>query len=58
MIEMEEMNMTTTETWWETIFEGNLSLGLNKERITDLDNETFLYFDGESEMNHDMNQTH
>lgn len=55
---MEEMNMTTTETWWETIFEGNLSLGLNKERITDLDNETFLYFDGESEMNHDMNQTH
>lgn len=36
--------MTTTETWWETIFEGNLSLGLNKERISDLNDETFLYF--------------
>lgn len=45
--------MTTTDTWWETIFEGNLSLGLNKERITDLDNETFLYFDNEFEADQD-----
>lgn len=38
--------MTTTDTWWETIFEGNLSLGLNKERISDLNDENFLFFDG------------
>ncbi|MCG7342679.1 hypothetical protein MHZ92_00965 [Sporosarcina sp. ACRSL] len=50
--------MTTTDTWWETIFEGNLSLGLNKERISDLDNETFLYFNDENEMNQDMQQSH
>ncbi|MCM3742647.1 hypothetical protein M3193_00710 [Sporosarcina luteola] len=50
--------MTTTETWWETIFEGNLSLGLNKERVTDLDNETFLYFDPKHEMDLDTNQNH
>ncbi|GEN84019.1 hypothetical protein SLU01_23310 [Sporosarcina luteola] len=49
--------MTTTETWWETIFEGNLSLGLNKERITDLDDETFLYFDDELEQDHEQIHT-
>ncbi|WP_432359741.1 hypothetical protein [Sporosarcina sp. UB5] len=50
--------MTPTDTWWETIFEGNLSLGLNKERISDLTNETFLYFDDEFEMTQETNQTH
>lgn len=55
---MEEMNMTPTDTWWETIFEGNLSLGLNKERISDLTNETFLYFDDEFEMGQEADQTH
>ncbi|MFD1205741.1 MULTISPECIES: hypothetical protein [Sporosarcina] len=47
--------MTTTETWWETIFEGNLSLGLNKERIADLDDENFLYF-SENNLEQDDNQ--
>lgn len=37
--------MTTTETWWEEIFEGNLSLGINKERLTELEEENFLYFE-------------
>ena len=36
--------MTTTETWWETIFEGDLVHGINKERCVDLDEENFLYF--------------
>ncbi len=36
--------MTTTETWWEEIFEGHLSLGINKERMTELEEENFLYF--------------
>jgi hypothetical protein len=39
------MDMTTTDTWWETIFEGNLSSGINKERLVDLEEENFLYFD-------------
>lgn len=39
------MVMTTTETWWETIFEGPLSLGINKERLNELDEEHFLYFE-------------
>ncbi len=39
--------MTTTENWWETIFEGNLSLGINKDRLTDLEKENFLYFEEE-----------
>lgn len=54
---MEEMDMTTTETWWETIFEGNLSLGLNKERISDLEDETFLYY-GEMDPQVDSDQIH
>ena len=36
--------MTTTETWWEEIFEGNLSPGINKERFAELEDENFLYF--------------
>ncbi|MCZ2258960.1 hypothetical protein [Sporosarcina sp. G11-34] len=36
--------MTTTETWWETIFEGNLALGINRERFAELEEENFLYF--------------
>ncbi|QTD42506.1 hypothetical protein [Sporosarcina sp. Te-1] len=50
--------MTTTETWWETIFEGNLSLGLNKERIADLDDETFLYFNDGTAITENENMTH
>ncbi|MDS9470406.1 hypothetical protein [Sporosarcina pasteurii] len=36
--------MTTTEAWWEEIFEGDLALGINKERLAELDEENFLYF--------------
>lgn len=36
--------MTATETWWENLFEGNLALGINPERLEELDNENFLYF--------------
>jgi hypothetical protein len=44
------MDMTSTDTWWETIFEGHLSLGINKERFTELEEENFLYFDEEEQM--------
>ncbi|WP_256381699.1 hypothetical protein [Sporosarcina sp. HYO08] len=41
--------MTTTETWWEAIFEGDLAHGINKERLTELEEEHFLYFDDNDE---------
>lgn len=36
--------MTETETWWEPIFTGAFAMGLNKERLTELEEEAFLYF--------------
>ncbi|EPD52033.1 hypothetical protein MHH33_12575 [Paenisporosarcina sp. FSL H8-0542] len=36
--------MLKTETWWEPIFSGNLSLGINKERLAELEEESFIYF--------------
>ena len=43
--------MTETETWWEPIFTGAFALGLNRERMNELEEESFLYFQEEkSEM--------
>lgn len=36
--------MTTTGTWWESIFSGPLALGINEEKILLLQDEAFLYF--------------
>lgn len=36
--------MIETTTWWETIFTGAFEMGLNKDRISELDEESFLYF--------------
>ncbi|SDM47273.1 hypothetical protein SAMN05518871_101313 [Psychrobacillus sp. OK028] len=36
--------MTETETWWEPIFTGAIALGLNKERMNEIEEESFLYF--------------
>lgn len=41
--------MTETETWWEPIFKGPIALGLNKERINELEEESFLYFTEEQQ---------
>lgn len=49
--------MTTTGTWWEDIFEGNLSLGINKEKLAELEEENFLYFE-EHEYEPEINQLH
>lgn len=45
----EEMNMIETETWWETIFTGAFAMGINKERLSELDEESFLYFKEDQE---------
>lgn len=49
--------MTTTGTWWEEIFEGNLAFGLNKDRLAELEEESFLYFE-EEEIEVEPFQTH
>ena len=36
------MNQTTN--WWEDLFQGPISLGLNKDRLTELEEEQFIYF--------------
>ncbi len=41
--------MLKTETWWEPIFSGNLSLGINKERLSELEEESFIYFNDTEE---------
>lgn len=41
--------MTATETWWENLFEGDLSLGIDPERLVELEDETFLYFKADLE---------
>ena len=42
--------MKTDNTWWETIFTGSLSLGINKERLAELEQENFLYFEEREEL--------
>ena len=37
--------MMITETWWGEIFLGPLSIGLNEQKIAQLEDESFLYFD-------------
>ncbi|WJY28904.1 MULTISPECIES: hypothetical protein [Sporosarcina] len=44
--------MTATDTWWETIFAGNLEIGLDKARMDELEEEHFLYFRDE-EIDHE-----
>ncbi len=41
--------MLKTETWWEPIFSGSLSLGINKDRLNELEEEAFIYFDDTEE---------
>jgi hypothetical protein len=41
--------MTTTETWWDTIFEGHLAHGINKDRFVEYEEESFLYFSEEEQ---------
>ncbi len=36
--------MLTMETWWEDIFSGPLSIGLNESKIYELRDESFLFF--------------
>lgn len=37
--------MSKQSNWWEPIFSGELEIGLNKEKLEEIDQESFLYFD-------------
>ena len=47
--------MQTQDIWWENVFEGHLAHGFNKERMNELDQEEFLYFEHDS-MEQQINQ--
>jgi hypothetical protein len=40
-------DMISTEYWWEEIFSGPLAIGINEEKIHQLEDESFLYFNGQ-----------
>ncbi|WP_422123702.1 hypothetical protein DHX103_02515 [Planococcus sp. X10-3] len=37
--------MNESTNWWEPIFSGQLEIGLNKEKLENIEEEAFLYFD-------------
>lgn len=47
--------MISTDTWWEQIFSGPLSVGLNEEKVHLLDDESFLFL-AEEQLPHDETQ--
>lgn len=40
--------MNETANWWEEVFTGPMSLGLNKERLNELQEESFIYFQSDT----------
>ena len=42
--------MLTMETWWEDIFSGNLAIGINENKIHQLQDESFLYYSNSTSM--------
>ncbi|SOB91812.1 hypothetical protein SAMN05880501_101387 [Ureibacillus xyleni] len=42
--------MISTDTWWEKIFSGPLSIGLNGEKIHQLEDESFLFLSEEEQL--------
>ncbi|WP_185959459.1 hypothetical protein [Planococcus salinarum] len=37
--------MKENTNWWEPVFTGQLEIGLNKEKLEDVEEEAFLYYD-------------
>ncbi|MFP3918317.1 hypothetical protein U5N28_10960 [Lysinibacillus telephonicus] len=42
--------MISTHTWWEAIFSGPLSIGLNEEKVHQLEDESFLFLTEEEQL--------
>ena len=43
-LQKEAIFMIITETWWETIFSGVLAIGIDEKKLSQLEDESFLYF--------------
>lgn len=41
--------MLLVQAWYETMFSGPLEIGLDREKIHQLEDETFLYLQAEAE---------
>ncbi|MFY3790474.1 hypothetical protein ACOQFO_01950 [Ureibacillus sp. MALMAid1270] len=48
--------MISTDNWWEQIFSGPLSIGLNEEKVHLLEDESFLFLT-EEQLPHDETQS-
>ena len=44
---LEVMIMLMTQAWYEAIFSGVLEIGLDREKVQQLEDESFLYFNSE-----------
>lgn len=42
--------MISTDTWWEAIFSGHLSIGLNEDKLHQLEDESFLFLNEEEQL--------
>lgn len=40
--------MNETTKWWDEIFTGPMALGINKERLAELEEESFIYFQADA----------
>ena len=41
---MGESTLKIKVAWWENLFKGNLSPGINNDKVDELEGESFLYF--------------
>nr|WP_198044836.1 hypothetical protein [Lysinibacillus timonensis] len=48
--------MISTDSWWEKIFSGHLAVGLNEEKLHQLEDESFLFL-SEEQLPQDEKQT-
>lgn len=48
--------MISTDTWWEAIFSGPLSIGLNEEKLHQLKDESFLFLSEIEQLPHEFEQ--
>lgn len=50
--------MISTNTWWEEIFSGPLSIGLNEEKVHLLKDESFIFLSNEEQLPQTDEQTY
>lgn len=39
--------MAQSNSWWKTVFQGHLAAGINEDKVAELADERFLYFQHE-----------